>query len=147
VTPAGVEVTPDGEVGGPGSSPPADLTGIAQEVGRIEQKVLQLLNRPQPVGFDPDVLELLGQILQFLSSVYGPGAYEISGPCEVAQDGEPPPPLQAGWNGGIGQLGKIEAKVDALAELLQHHKNLRQPVCKARGVTGQPVTVLFEEVV
>jgi hypothetical protein len=36
--------------------------------------------------------------------------------------------------------------VDALAELLQHHKELRQPTCKRGPVTGTPVTVLFEEV-
>jgi hypothetical protein len=144
ITPPTIEITPDGPVGFPSEFPRADLTGIAQEVGKIEQKVLQLLNRPPIEPFDPDTLEILGQILNFLSSVYGPGSYEIQGPCEVGPEGDPPAPLVAAWSGGIGQLDQLEKKVDAIAELLQYHKNLKQPICR-RSISGTPVTVLFEE--
>jgi hypothetical protein len=40
----------------------------------------------------------------------------------------------------------LHNKVDALAALVQTHKNMRQPICKPAPPTGQPVTVQFEEV-
>jgi hypothetical protein len=142
----GVEQTPDGPVGGPGTSPPPTLQGIAQEVGRIEQKVLRLLNRPNPQGDLTDMLQLLLQLLDLLGNVHQGGEYLLSGPCDFDETGEPMPPREAGWPGGFGQLALLSKKIDALAQLIQHHKELRQPTCKRGPVGGQPVTVLFEEV-
>jgi len=39
----------------------------------------------------------------------------------------------------------VVKRLDALAELLQHHKTLKQPSCKNPSPVGEVVTVQFEE--
>jgi hypothetical protein len=50
----------------------------------------------------------------------------------------------ARWSAGAGELVELRARLDALAELIQHHKDLRQPICHVRA-TGQELTVDFVE--
>jgi hypothetical protein len=124
---------------------------MAREMGRQEQKLNRLLARPtggggggEPPQF-PD-LSWLQDLLQLLTSIDGPGGYQLQGPCEVGPDGEPVPPRVAEWGASVGLERAVLKRVDALAELLQHHKDLRQPICTPGRAQGQPVTVTFEEV-
>jgi hypothetical protein len=130
------------------SNPPAaTLQGIAQEVGRIENKVNRLLNPEAGTGLDK--LELirgtLFTLLDFLSSITSGGSYDLEAPCETAEDGGPLV-VEHPYSGAVNSVVLLHNKVDALAALVQTHKNMRQPICKPAPPTGQPVTVQFEEV-
>jgi hypothetical protein len=140
-----------------GNGPAPTLQAMAREMGRQEQKLGRLLervgnpNRPTGPGVDPpsipDLLGLLRQVLELLGSIDGAGAYEISSPCNVdPATGEPVPPLLAEWGGSVGLERNILKRVDALAELVQHHKDLPQPICRGPRPTGEHVTVNFEQV-
>ena len=142
-------ITPEGPVGGGGQPPRPDLPSIAQELGRLEGKLNRMLSRPPGEGGDnTDVLQLLGQLLELLQSQDPEGSYSLSGPCEDVAEGEPAVVRLAAWAQSAGLQAAIVKRLDALAELLQHHKDLRQPTCKQIPVfrDGTPVTVTFEEV-
>lgn len=139
VTPPGTEVIPGGVIGQPGTSPPPTLVGIASEVGRIEQKVRAVLDKPSEGSDLTDLLQLLSELLEFLKSLHGPGSYTLTPVCEAGDS------VEAEWSAGVGTLDLVSKKIDALAELLQAHKNMRQPICHVKAV-GQPVTVNFREV-
>lgn len=139
VTDPGTEVTPDGVIGQPGTPPPPTLDGIAAEVGKIEQKTRQLLNRPQLSLEDllAAIEDLLGDEAE--PDPYPAGSYLLLPVCEDKD------PAVANWQAGEGQLNLLNAKLDALAELLQAHKDFRQPICATKA-SGQPVTVQFQEI-
>lgn len=126
-------------IGQPGTAPAPTLEGIASEVGKIEQKVRALLNRPEVSSDLTDLLQLLTELFEFLTSLHGSGSYSLVPPCE---DGDP---VVASWDPGIGTLALVNKKMDAIAELIQAHKDMRQPICHVRA-QGQPVTVNFREV-
>jgi hypothetical protein len=143
--------TPGGPVGGGGQAPPPTLEGIAQELGRQESKLNLLLSRPAPDpggggggggGGFPD----LSGLLQLLTTIDGAGGYQLTGPCESAVEGQPPEPRVAEWGLTIGLEALLVKRLDAIAELIQHHKDLRQPTCPPGRAQGQPVTVTFQEV-
>jgi hypothetical protein len=143
--PPSIETIGDLVIGQPGTAPPPTLEGIAQEVGKIEQKTRYLIEKSQanPPGevIDSldDLLDLITNVYNFLTSVYGPGGYELVSPCEEGVV------KSADWSGGIGSMSLLGKKIDAIAELIQHHKDLRQPICRG-ALQGAPVTVNFREV-
>jgi len=101
---------------------------------------------PQPPAPElPDLSDLL-RLLELLTSIDGPGAYGLQGPCDLGEDGELLPPRVAEWGPSIGLKGLIVKRLDALAELIQHHKDLAQPTCPRRRPVGEIVSVNFEEV-
>jgi hypothetical protein len=115
------------------------LDGIAAEVGRIEQKTRALLDRPAG-GIDiQDLIDALLAALQPPAFTYPAGSYVLNPICEEKD------PAVANWSAGEGELGLLNAKLDALAELLQAHKDFRQPICATKA-SGQPVTVQFQEI-
>lgn len=127
---------------------PATIAAVASEVGKIEQK-LEIMSRMPAIDVDPeDWLTILRQIYDYFVGLYPTGSYQIEGPCELPdEDGNPPDPLVATWAAGSGGISEINSKVDALAVLLQHHKNLKQPTCgRVRPGPGGGVTVNFEEI-
>jgi hypothetical protein len=146
--PGGVPVT--------GVSIRPDLKAIAREVGRIEGKTAQLLNgQGKPPGggngesgeicrFQPD--PIWQQILEILLQSDLGGSYTLQSPCGGDGPGEPGPPVQVDIAPSLGLKGTIVNRLDALAELLQVHKDLKQPMCTPGRAVGQPVTVTFEEV-
>jgi hypothetical protein len=145
-TPPGEEDFLGQPIGQPGTAPPPTLEGIAQEVGKIEQKLRIIGSQPPAGGGDLGaLLDLIQLILTLLQSAYGPGSYEIEGPCEPQFPGGGPQVREASWGGGVGGFAMLRARMDALAELLQHHKDLRQPVCATKA-SGEEVTVIFEEI-
>ncbi len=143
--PPGEETTPEGIVGLPGQAPRPDLAGIAQELGKVEQKLLQLQRKPDPTVDLGPVIDLLMRLLGLIDEPYGGGQFELYPVCETGGDGQPKPPLIVQWPGGIGQINQIQSMVEALAVLHQYGKELRQPVCKTKPI-GEEVTVRFLEV-
>lgn len=123
---------------------------MAQEMGRQEQKLNRLLaggggSGPGGGGGPLPDLDWLRPLLEILTSIDGPGGYEISGPCNPEGPGSEGEPLRAEWGMSVGLERALLKRMDALAELLQHHKNLRQPICPPGRAMGTPVTVTFEE--
>ena len=144
-----VPVTP-GDVHFPGgipitSNPPQPtLEGIAQEVGRIENKLNKLL---APGTSDiPDWIGVAWKIWDLLSSATDAGEYSLHGTCEKDAEGNPVDSTrQFPWGGSFGAIGNVASRVDAIAEMLQYSKELKQPICKERPqITGEWVTVNFE---
>jgi hypothetical protein len=125
---------------------PATMAGIAAEVGRIESKVGSLLARPASEGSDWD--GLLEQIAELLapSGEPIPGAtYQIRRPCGRGADGQPLPPVLVEVPEAVDVSEAILRRLDALAELIDEQKQVRQPVCKGKP-GGEPVSVTFERV-
>jgi hypothetical protein len=84
--------------------------------------------------------------LELLLSITGGTTYTMSSPCEKDEQGNPLPPVEVVAGPALSTLGLIVNRVDALAELLQVHKDLKQPSCKNPRPQGDPVTVTFEEI-
>ena len=127
----------------PSNPPQPTLEGIAQEVGRIENKLNKLL---APGTTDvPDWIGLAWRIWDFLSSASDQGEYQLAGPCERDVDGNPiDSTRQFPWGGSNGAIGNVASRVDAIAAMLQYSKDLRQPICNPSAhVTGEVVSVNF----
>jgi hypothetical protein len=137
--PPTVTVLPDGtQVGQPGTQIQPTVQAIAVEVSKLEQKLEKLFKPGPGIGFGA-ITDLLQLLLSLLQQVYGPGSYELAPVCEDKA------PAVVQWNGGVGAFSQVNIKLDAIAELLQAHKEFRQPVCNTKA-SGQPVTVVFEEI-
>ena len=147
ITRPGAEVI--GGIAIPNRPPAPTLTGIAAEVGRIEQKIAFQLRQPDPPGLE--LLPLLEQILEALQASEDQGVYLLGGPCERDSEGQPIPfeDTQGSfeYGGQLSALDNISSRIDALAELIQYHKLLRQPTClkSPPALGGEWVTVNFEQ--
>jgi len=154
-TGAGVATTPAGRkiVGRPGSpvvvdpvSVPETLAGIAAEVGRIESKVGSLLARQVPEVIDWEwLLDQIALLLDRGGEAVPGVTYQIRRPCGRGADGSPLPPVLVHVPTGADATEAILLRLDAIAELIDEQKQVRQPVCKGKA-QGAPVTVTFEEV-
>jgi hypothetical protein len=133
-----------------------DLQSIAREVGRIEQKTARLLNGEGKLpgggnledGFDwLRLLGVLADLLERLEVDTSAGEYPLSSPC-IGEDqlGSPTNPVLVPYPATNSPLAAIARRIDAVAQLLQVHKDLKQPMCTPGRAVGQPVTVTFEEV-
>ena len=128
----------------PAKAPQPTLQGIAEEVGRIEQKLELVLTLGNKSG-DTDWMEKFREALNYLFSIGGGGDYELSSPCELDANGQRIV-KKAHYNGSLFPLGIMENKIDALAELMQHAKDLKQPNCNPPKVAPSTVTVTAYEV-
>lgn len=121
-----------------GATAATSLVAIGQEVLRIEKKLEAIM---QP-GATPDIpwLDLLSQIANAISILSSANTYTMVEVCPP--DGQPPEEYE--WEvPGVPVIGLgLAARLDALAEMLQVHKNLKQPVCRTVP-QGQPVQVQF----
>jgi hypothetical protein len=151
--PAGSKVvtTPAGDVQVDPVPVPETLMGIAAEVGRIETKLRLALARPDPEF--PDVTDLVGEVLEQLQDLLADretpdpaGSYQMDSSCETDEEGNRLPPLLVEFPETVGATGAILKRLDALALLLQVHKDLKQPGCKHPRPQGEAVTVQFSEV-
>lgn len=111
----------------PAKAPQATLQGIAEEVGRIEQKLEIVLN-PGNQAPGIDWMNNLGKIAELLFSATAAGDYELTSGCELDANRQRII-KRAAYGGSIDRIGVIENKIDALAELMQHSKDLKQPAC------------------
>lgn len=157
--PAPVPATPqDAIFPVPGGLPVSGQTvrrtvqGIAQEVGRIEQKIDKMVNPTPGQWGDRDdrsriLEEIARRILDAILSLTGGTEYTLDSPCEVDEvTGEKLPPVVVEAPGGFSVFGSILNRIDAVAELIQVHKDLKQPNCKPKQPVGEFVTVNFEEI-
>lgn len=130
------------------NAPQATLAGIAGEVGRIEQKLAKMI-RPPADGDLTDRLGLAGSVLKAIYEEFftglPSGEYILTSPCEKLPNGnriEYEVPILATQN----RFDAIFERLDALADLIQTHKDLKQPICRGTQPTGQPVTVNFTQI-
>jgi hypothetical protein len=122
------------------------MAGIAAEVGRIESKVGSLLARPSPEATDwQGLLEQIADLLAPDAEPIPGATYQIRRPCGRGADGLPLPPVLVQVPQVADPTAAILARLDALAELIDVQKQLRQPICKGKP-SGEPVTVTFERV-
>lgn len=135
-------------VGSIATAPQATLAGIAAEVGRIESKLNRLLN-PTVSGDASDLLQLLWQGLQgLINSLVDNrpgGQYELSSPC-VLDSNDERVVYTAEFPETEDNTAAVLARLDALAALLQIHKDLKQPICHQTPAVGQPVQVQFVQI-
>lgn len=135
-------------VGSIATAPQATLAGIAAEVGRIESKLNRLLN-PNVSGDASDLLQLLWQGIQALINSLTDnrpgGQYELSSPC-VLDSNDERVVYTAEFPETEDNTAAVLARLDALAALLQIHKDLKQPICHQTPAVGQPVQVQFVQI-
>lgn len=137
VTPPDIVTEGGIQIGDAGARPRPDLDSIAREMGRQEQKLAGLLSGlGYPEAFD--------RLLDLLTSINTGGSYSIRPACGTDANGNPLPPIEVPIQPTIGDNAAIIARLDAIAELIDHHKQLRQPICKGKP-TGESVTVTFVE--
>jgi hypothetical protein len=134
---------------GTGPAPAPTLQGIAQEVGRIERK-LEVMNNPTAPGnlIDRfgDLANLISPLIEAIMAISSGTTYTLDSPCELDAEGVKLPAVVVQAPGAFNQFGAILNRVDALAELLQVHKDLKQPNCRQKPPVGEFVTVNFEEI-
>lgn len=133
-----------------GNGPRPTPEGIAQELGRLEQKLARLSDPgPEGPGDGSDRLQLLfdliGRLIEFTTSMTSGGGYSLSSPCELDENGDRIVSTVE-YAGAANSFGVLANKIDALAGVLQVHKDLKQPICKQTPAVGQPVTVDFLQV-
>jgi hypothetical protein len=137
---------PGGPAVGPGGTRP-DVVAVAQEVGRIEQK-LALMPKPGPDPSNPvdwgDLAATLLRIWEAIQASNAAGLYTLSSPCELDENTEERIVTEIPYDGALTWLEVLNNKVDALAQLQQVAKDLKQPICRHKA-QGQPVTVTFVE--
>lgn len=129
--------------------------GIATELGKLEQKLEILLNPKEELS----PLDLLNRIIDQTENIkflletlfppgpytFDPGQYELAPVCDRDSEGALLPPRVAPWPGGEGEFVELRQRLDALAVLIQHHKDMKQPTCGGRtNVPHGNVTVHFE---
>lgn len=133
-----------------GNGPRPTPEGIAQELGRLEQKLARLSDPgPEGPGDGSDRLQLIsdliGRLIEFATSMTAGGGYSLSSPCELDENGNRIVST-VNYAGATNSIGVLSNKIDALAGVLQVHKDLKQPNCKQAPAVGQPVTVNFVQV-
>jgi hypothetical protein len=131
------------------NGPRATPVEMAKELGRIEQKLELMLRAGGQGGGLPDWLQIVGDLAKAIYNALVDGApdgsYSLSSPCELDEDGKriirevQIPAASDNWS-------RLQVRIDALAELLQVHKDLKQPNCKPKPPQGEFVTVNFEQI-
>ena len=134
------------------TGPQPSLDGIAKEVGRIESKLASVM-KSTAAKDGPEWDEILG-VLRFLKTIFDgitddepQSAYQISSPCEL-DDQEQRIIFASTIAASTDKFGAIINRINAVADLLQHSKNLKQPLCPGQRfpVSGQAVTVNFTQI-
>jgi hypothetical protein len=131
------------------------MQGIATELGKLEKKLEIALAPEGPLSLLQQINRAIDQIenIRFVLDALFPeqpyefpaGQYQLAPVCDRDSEGVLEPPRTAAWAGGQGEVMEVRRKLDALAQLLQHHKDMKQPTCGPRGSgPGSNVTVHFE---
>lgn len=134
--------------GSPGQAPPPTMQGIAAEVGRIEQKLAQVLrDQTNPGNALADLLrtiigEAIGEAIGELFSKVPASDWTYTAPCDRNAEDLP--------EEAVFQIAELSfqqatiARLEALADVMQTLKNWKQPVCRTRPPL-QNVTVTAHE--
>jgi hypothetical protein len=129
---------------GPARDVVPTVQAVASEVGRIERKLESVMKNESGPGDTTDLAQLLNDLWEKLNSLQSGGEYLLTSECRRDSDGDPLPPIAVPYEGGLSPLAAISAKIDALAQLLQVHKDLPTHVCRRPPPTGQRVWVTFD---
>ena len=106
---------------------PASLSGIAAEVGRIEQKTAQLLQRS--TGNDlSDWLWLLPFLAEFFQSDIPGIKYQLKGVCETVGEGQAQPVAEFNVDDAPNIYAVIN-RLDVIDNMLQQHLAWKTPTC------------------
>jgi hypothetical protein len=145
-------VVVDGQpISGPGQAPAANLTAMAAELGRLERKAELMLERPTN-SLSQNLLEnflrefLADELRRAIRDIFDDvpgGSYTLTPPCPPPGGGDPLPPVVVPFGVGDNPVGSLIERVDAIAALIQAHKDMGQPTCQT-VVYGEEVTVHFE---
>lgn len=123
-----------------------DLPGIAQEVGRIERKLVKMMG---PDGSDLGALiDLLRVIYDLLTNHVDGTSYTVTAACTTAGETEPRSATVT-VPGGLTREEAAIARLDAIAELMAETQLLKQASCSGRNTTSPTnnVTVTAYEVI
>ena len=136
-------------IGNPAQQPRATLVGVAAMVGKLEEKGAKIGGNTDPgAGLAIDaIFGLIEKVIDLLGSIDPGGSYELTTPCAViGEPGSIDSPLIRQIPASVGGFNAIMQRVDALADLFQYSKDLRQPVCDKPKplLLGEWVTVNFE---
>jgi hypothetical protein len=133
------------------NGPQPSMVGISQELGRLESKLTTGARNNNNIMDDLfDILQRTKLIKDFIDGLLDSEAqkfYTITSPCETDAEGN-----RIEFKSTIAASSdRIEAainRLNAIADLLQHTKNLKQPACPRERniVTGEPVTVNFQQI-
>ena len=136
----------------PANGPQPSLDGIAKEVGRIESKLASVMKSAplkDPMEWDEiiAILRLLKDLFDGITDNEPQSAYQITSPCEL-DDQEQRIVFASTIAASTDKFGAIINRINAVADLLQHSKNLKQPLCPGQRfpVSGQAVTVNFTQI-
>mgnify|MGYP001809568359 FL=1 len=134
--------------------PPPDLGPIQEQLEEILAELETIKNRPDPefpeIPDPVDLAPLEAKIQRLVDEVFREfdgDSYELQPPCDFDSSGDPKEADVATWQAGEGKFLQLARQIDALALLIQYHKDQRQPTCAKGGRQGEPVTVLFEQVI
>ena len=137
-TPAKVATTPKdvhlfGNSGGrvAGSTMRSSTTAVAQEVGRLEQKLSKMNTGFPSTGGLADILRLLLGLNELLNSQKDGTIYELKSVCECPPDDDEceEETTTVETEGGY-YVDAILSRLDALPTLLQAQKDYKQPICE-----------------
>lgn len=80
---------------------------------------------------------------ELFKTPYPAGSYEIKGVCERDPDGNPMDVTRSSTYASEKGIDAVLTRLDAIADLFQYHKELRQPICRHPRGSGDLVTVNF----
>lgn len=131
--------------GGPGVTPGGtrpDVSAIAAEIGRVEQKLAGLANKPPPQLDLGDLIPLLGLLSDLLEQPIPGTTYSLTGVCEdVGTDEEQP---ETTWQiPDALNFAAVIARLDTMDAMLQQHLAWRTPTCKRPTLQGDWRTITF----
>ena len=118
-----------------------DLSSIAAEVGRIEQKVAQLQNGGG-LGDLADLLWLLPLLADFLEGDIPGTSYQLQGVCEDVQEGASQPVANF-QVASAKNLGAVINRLDVMQDIFQQHLEWRTPICRGPKKEGEFRTISF----
>jgi len=118
------------------------MSSIAAEVGRIEQKVAALANKPPPEVDLGDLLPLLGLLADLLEAPIPGTTYKLTGVCEEVDPGEDQPQREWVIPDALN-FGAVIARLDTIDGLLQQHLAWRTPTCRGPKLSGDWRTITF----
>jgi hypothetical protein len=133
------------------NGPQPTMTGISQELGRLESKLTTGTRNNHNIMDDlSSLLQLTNLIKNLIDDLFDDEAqkfYTITSPCETDTDGNRIE-FKSTIAASSDRIGAVINRLNAIADLLQHTKNLKQPACPRERniVTGEPVTVNFQQI-
>lgn len=80
---------------------------------------------------------------ELFETPYPSGSYVLRGVCERDPDGNPMAVTRSSTYRSAPGIDAVLTRLDALADLFQYHKELRQPICRPSRGGGDLVTVNF----